>query len=252
MLTSQDSALIPAEVVYRGWSCGYLPLPAADEWGEFTSFWDDLPPDTYVKPHHGTVRFRRLGRLLVSTGQDGGTRAEILPHCHFHQSTSVNSVYGGQMRVFAPILQKTYDNEYFRAVLGRDLATVREIAPGDKRWLITVHLIRTEAGAGMSSAPAPEGRHRDGHDLLLLHLIGRKSCAGGGSSVYRDGDRQPVMERTLQHPMETIIVDDRAMEHEVSPITASGGPTAIRNMMIVDFERTDDVAPAAIGSIALD
>jgi hypothetical protein len=251
MLTTQVSAPIPAEVVYRGWSHGHLPLPSADEWEEFTKFWDDLPRDAYVKPDHGSIRFRRLGRLLVLSGQDGEPRAEILPHYHFLQAKSVNSVYGGQLRVFAPILPETYDNGYFRAVLGRDLAMIRGIAPGDARWLITVHAIRTEAGAGASSAPAPEGRHSDGHDLIVLHLIGRKSCAGGESSLYRNGDRLPVMQRTLQHAMETLVINDRAMEHAVSPITASEGSTAIRDMMIVDFERTDDGVPASIGSISL-
>jgi hypothetical protein len=251
MLTSQLSAPIPAEVVYRGWSHGQLPLPAAGEWESFAAFWDDLPPDAYVKPGHGAVRYRRIGRLFVPGGPDGA-RAEILPPDHFVQSTSVNAVYGGQARVFAPIGPQTYEHGYFRAVLGRDLEMIREIAAGESGWLITVHLIRIEAAGGRSSAPAPEGRHSDGHDFIVMHLVGRRYCAGGDSTLYRAGDQLPVLARTLTHAMETIAIDDQAMEHAVSPITADENPVATRDMMIVDFERANAATGAGQGSIELD
>jgi hypothetical protein len=251
MLTTQVSAPLPAEVTYRKWSYGSLPLPSTEEWDEFARFWDDLPQDPYVTPDHGTVRFRRLGRLLVPGGQGGDPRAEILPNGHFLQSKSVNSVYGDQRRDFAPLAPEMYANGYFRAALGHDLTTIRKIVPIDPAWLITVHLVRIAAAGAISSAPAPEGRHKDGHDFIALHLIRRRNCDGGASSLYRDGDRLPVLERTLEHAMETIVIDDRAMEHEVSPITARESQIATRDMMIVDFERTDESALTSIGSISL-
>jgi hypothetical protein len=234
----------PQSVLDTGWSHGQLPMSPNGEWDDFAKFWEDLPADPYVKQTHQTARYRRLGRLLARGGKAAPLEAaplevERLPHGSFFQSEDVNSVYGGVARTFAPITPETYDSTHLRVTLGQDLFLIRQIAGEEQDWLITIHLIRVCADGDRRSAPAPEGRHSDGHDYVIMHLVGRHFCIGGKSRVYRKGIADPVQEFTLTHPMETIAIDDRMMEHEVTPIGQSGSAAAARDMMIVDFDRFD-------------
>ncbi len=230
-----ENALLPRseDVAEKGWSYGRLPVSANTDWQEFASAWDDLPIDPYVKPSHRTSRYRRLGRMLAR----GDGSLERLPNTAFVQAKDVNRVYGGQARVFEPILGKTYDNACFQATIAYDLNLIRQLEKDDGDWLVTVHVIRVLATGDTTSAPAPEGRHSDGHDYVIMHLIGRENCAGGLSRLFRKGESEPLFEHTLLTPMETMVVNDQAMEHEVTPIGPDEATTAIRDMMIVDFER---------------
>ena len=221
------------DIAGKGFSYGRLPVSANADWQEFISAWDDLPIDPYVKPSHRTSRYRRLGTLLA---HNDGT-LERLPNKAFVQEKNINRVYGGQVRVFEPILGKTLDNAYFQAAIEHDLALIRQVDKDSGEWLITVHAIRIIATADATSAPAPEGRHSDGHDYVIMHLIGRENCVGGLSRLFRKGESEPVFEHTLLSPMETLAVNDGTMEHEVTPIGSEDASTAIRDMMIVDFER---------------
>ena len=72
---------------------------------------------------------------------------------------------------------------------------------------------------------------------MAIHLVGRQNCTGGVSRVFRKGENEPLFEHTMVNPMETIVLDDRAMEHEVSPIGPVGAGIATRDMMIIDFDR---------------
>lgn len=243
---------VPAEVAERGWTFGRLPMYADDAWQAFAAFWEDLPRDRYVKKVHRSTRMRRLGRLL-SRGGEHGLTVERLPHGTFHQSTDVNSVYGGQVRAFAPVDPHVYANTYCRRALAHDLALIRELEGGDPKWVMTIHMIRIPATGDATSAPAPEGRHSDGHDYVVMHLINRKDCAGGDTRLYRKESDEPVLEYTLEQPLETIVLDDRAMEHDVSPIRPDGTPAATRDMMIIDFDRLPEEAllPGGLPTVAL-
>lgn len=222
-----------ADVAAHGWSHGRLPVSANGDWDEFVRSWDDLPADPYVKPSHRTSRYRRLGRLMA---RPGGV-VEQLPPKAFFQATEINAVYGGQARIFEPILPKTLDNAQFRAIVEHDVELIRQVSQNVENWLVTVHQIRVLATGDVTSAPAPEGRHSDGHDYVIMHLINRQNCAGGLSRIFRKGEHEPLTERTLRQPMETIVLNDQTMEHEVTPIGPDGASTAIRDMMIIDFER---------------
>jgi hypothetical protein len=101
--------------------------------------------------------------------------------------------------------------------------------------VVGLHLIRVLADSGRGVAPAPEGRHSDGHAWIAMHLIGRHDCTGGTSSVYRPGEDVPFLVTTMQEPLDTVIVDDRRVEHEVSPIRAAG-PGGRRDILLVDID----------------
>jgi hypothetical protein len=101
--------------------------------------------------------------------------------------------------------------------------------------VVGLHLIRVLADGGQGVAPAPEGRHSDGHAWIAMHLMGRHHCTGGTSSVYRSGEDVPFLVTTMHQTMDTVVVDDRRVEHEVSPILAAG-PGGRRDILLVDID----------------
>src|SRR2546430_13999221 len=143
-----------------------------------------MPAASHIKASHGTVRHRRIGRLLARGGQGDGLAVDLLPHTAFFQSTEVNRVYGGQVRTFAPLTPETYESPYFRSTLGRDLALIRQLGEPERDWLITVHLIRVAARADTASAPAPEGRHSDGHEYRSEERRVGKECRSRWSPYH--------------------------------------------------------------------
>jgi hypothetical protein len=249
MLTEQIAVPRAGQVAARGWSHGRLPMPASGQWDEFAKAWEDLPADAYVTSKHHTTRNRRIGRLLA---RDGDTAADVLAPDAFFQSTTVNSVYGGKARVFDPISLEVFDGVAFRDTIRRDLDLVRAADGGHRDWLVTVHLVRVTAAGDESSAPAPEGRHQDGHEFIVMHLIGRQNCAGGDSVLFHSEDADPVLHHTMVEPMETLALNDREMQHEVTPISPAGAGCAIRDLMIIDFDSADHVGtPVAVGTVDL-
>jgi hypothetical protein len=142
----------------------------------------------------------------------------------------------GKARLFEPLAQEHLGHPALLRLLTDDLSA---IAAGDgrTRWEIGLHLVRTVAGA-TPGLPTPEGRHRDGHDYIGMHLLGRRGCAGGESVIYRDG--LPDTRLTLSEPLDSIVVIDAAVMHEVTPISAlPGGDEGVRDMLLADFNAVE-------------
>ena len=99
-------------------------------------------------------------------------------------------------------------------------------------WIAGLHMIRVVADGDSPGLPTPEGRHRDGHDFIGMHLVSRRSCSGGMSVIYRPGE--PPVELTLASPLDSFIVDDDAITHEVTPIAAVGD-RGVRDTLLVDL-----------------
>ena len=112
-----------------------------------------------------------------------------------------------------------------------NLSVVTVLTPAT-RWIVGVHMVRVVARIGAPGQPTPEGRHRDGHDYVGMHLMGRRDCAGGQSVMFRVG-REPVR-LTLVECLDSLIVDDAALTHEVTAIAADGGE-GVRDTLLVDL-----------------
>jgi len=82
---------------------------------------------------------------------------------------------------------------------------------------------------------APDGRHRDGHWFIAMHLIGISASSGGVSRAYEAPEQAgPVFSDRLSEPGDTLIIDDRRVLHEVSPVSPAGGE-GVRDMLLIDF-----------------
>ncbi|MEV2255579.1 2OG-Fe dioxygenase family protein [Streptomyces sp. NPDC050147] len=180
-------------------------------WERFAAHWEDLVADPYAA-EKGTHRLRRYGQFLLS--RDG----EIAPLGHevFVQPEESNPLYVGVERRFEPL------TEAFRAepVLYALIRLLGDVAGGMRdtaEWIVRVHPFRVVAQADSLSQPTPEGRHKDGVDLVSSLLIGRENVSGGCSTVY-GADGREIAAATLSEPGTLLLSDDRATWHAVSPV----------------------------------
>ncbi|MFE6162895.1 2OG-Fe dioxygenase family protein [Streptomyces sp. NPDC056486] len=200
----------------------------------FQALWDDLALDQNLGG--STYRYRRYGRVRAEIT---ASEPEFTPLAHsvFQQSAEHIPIHMGRARLFEPVAQEHLSHPVLLGLLADGLRLIRS---GDDRtqWEIGLHFVRTIAGA-TPGLPTPEGRHRDGHDYIGMHLLGRRGCTGGESIVYRDG--RPDTRLTLLDPLDGMVVVDAAIMHEVTPIAATDGE-GVRDMLLVDYNA---IGPAA-------
>jgi hypothetical protein len=206
---------------------GGLVSPA--ELAEFRELWNDLPPDEEMADG-GTYRQRRYGRLRVGVA-DGTVSVTPLPHAPFRQDAEHIPLYEGRERMFPPAGEEVLTHPAMRALVSFDVS-VATTTSGITDWLVNVHLIRIVARQSSPGLPTPEGRHRDGHAYVGMHLM-RRECDGGNSIVYRDGHEPTRF--TMRQPLDSLMVDDHAVMHEVTPIAAHAGGDGVRDMLLVDL-----------------
>lgn len=211
-------------------------VPAAGELS-FTRLWDELGPDTELWDG-GCYRSRRYGRLRAVPSLSGHVFTPM-PHAPFCQNAAYLPGYQGRQRHFAPIPPEVLSCPAITGLVGIDLAIVQDLVPAGSQWIIGLHMIRIVAEPGAPGLPTPEGRHRDGHDFIGMHLISRSDCVGGESVIYRDG--LPSYRTSLATRLDSLLVDDAVLTHEVTPIAAAGGDkSGTRDMVIVDLNIDGD------------
>ncbi|WP_395293672.1 2OG-Fe dioxygenase family protein [Kitasatospora hibisci] len=209
----------------------------------FLDSWNDLPADEYLGTER-PYRFRRYGRFrLLDEG------LEPLPHGTFLQDRTVNSFVGGVPRLFAPLHDTVAAGPALRAVV----QAFRDRLPGPRHTVDTcgVHQIRVVALPDAEGDPAPEGIHQDGHSYVAQVLIRREGVEGAQSRLY-DLDRREIHRALLSDPLESIVLDDRRVLHDVSPITAArGAAVGVRDMLLVDFFASFDSSFDSTKEVAL-
>jgi hypothetical protein len=206
--------------------------PAA--WAELAAAWDDLPIDRHLADG-GTWRLRRFGRLRATPGTRAGYQLKPLPAAPFRQSADLIPLYEGKDRDFDPIEPVTMTSPALWSLLDHDLELIAAVEGARRPWLIQLHLIRVTTGPDLDVEPAPEGRHSDGHAYVAMHLIDKRDCTGGVSHVFQPGEAEPFLVTTMQQPLDTVVVDDRRVEHQVSPITTDAG-RGHRDILLVDVD----------------
>ncbi|MFD3518631.1 2OG-Fe dioxygenase family protein [Streptomyces sp. NPDC058657] len=217
--------------VFRAAQRTHAMAPA--DLASFQALWNDLAPDENLNDG-GTYRTRRYGRIRAEV-QAGGPVFTALPHTVFQQSAEHIPIHMGKARHFEPIAQENLAHPALLTLLAHGLKLIGS-SDSRKEWEIGLHMVRTVAGEN-PGLPTPEGRHRDGHDYVGMHLLGRRNCVGGNSIVYREG--LPDTTLTLLAPLDGMMVVDAAVMHEVTPIAATSGQ-GTRDMLLVDYNATGD------------
>lgn len=177
------------------------------------NFWNDLPPDEYLKDG-GRYRRRRHGSFLV---QDDMVTQHV-GRAHW-QPLSYNALHGGMLRWFEPLdpaMVATATWARLLSFLGRVASTLR----GKQTWYVEAHPFRIDTTDGIGR-PTPEGAHRDGVDLVAVFLIGRHGIKGGETRVF--DVNSPLGQRfTLTEPWSLLLLDDERVIHETTPIQPNG------------------------------
>lgn len=221
-LAEEDFVVLPGREL-GGWFPG-------EGLARFAACWERLRRDELVTG--GVHRYRQYGRLMAAGDRTGEWGLTPLPHAAFQQSAEHVPLYGGKARMFGPIPPETLADPVLAGLVATDLAIVAAARPGASRFEVGLHMVRVVSAPEVPGHPTPEGRHRDGHDFIGMHLLGRSNCLGGESVVYRP-DRPPAR-MMLAEPLDSLLVSDTRVTHEVTPTIAAGGP-GLRDMLLVDI-----------------
>ncbi|MFE2050901.1 2OG-Fe dioxygenase family protein [Streptomyces sp. NPDC059459] len=195
---------------------------------ELRGAFEDLPVDNQVDGVD-VYRERRYGRLRVDVDGDA-VSLEVLPNAVFRQDSI--PLWKGRNRIFEPVSEEVLLSPAIRALVGFD-ARMATAAGGTTSWRVGVHLVRVVARVGADGLPTPEGRHRDGHSFVGLHLMGREGVTGGVSTIHPD-DGSAKVTTTLLQPLDSVFFDDNMITHEVSPVVPEGA-SGVRDMLQIDF-----------------
>jgi len=202
-LRSQGYALLDAGSVAQ-----WLALPASALAG-LTPFWDDLPPDQFLRDG-GRYRRRRHGSFVVS-----GEEVAQVPHRAHWQPLAYNALHGGMQRWFEPVLPGVVAQPAWRRLLMQTAALASQLR-GKQVWFLEAHQFRIDTADGIGR-PTPEGAHRDGVDLVAVFLVARHHIKGGESRVF-DADGPNGQRFTLGEPWSLLLLDDQRVIHESTPI----------------------------------
>lgn len=171
--------------------------------------WDDLPPDGYLRDG-GRYRFRRHGCFVAD-----GEQLTQAPHRAHWQPLDYNALHGGIQRWYVPLEQRMGASPAWTALL-LGLARVTSALRGEQPWFIEAHPFRIDTSDGIGR-PTPEGAHRDGVDLVAVLMVARHNIKGGESRVFEA--EGPAGKRfTMTQPWTTLLLDDRRVIHETTPI----------------------------------
>jgi hypothetical protein len=205
-----------------------------DELDALKAGWDDLPPDNFLRDG-GRYRRRRHSSFVVDE-----TTARQVPHRAHYQPVEYNALHGGMHRMFEPV--KPEDVQ--RPVWSRLLLAIGGVCSQAKRaqpWYVEAHQFRIDTTGGIGR-PTPEGAHRDGVDFVAILLVARDGIKGGESRIF-EFDGPNGRRFTLSEPWTLLILDDRRVIHETTPIqpAAAGGH---RDTLVLTY-RADGFLEAA-------
>lgn len=223
----QDAALaeLGFSVLSAGGAAELLGEPAASL-SRWLSFWDDLPPDAYLKDG-GRYRRRRHGCFVIE-----GESVQLQPHRPHWQPVEYNALHGGMERWFEPIEPATVAQPAWSALI-RALARTCSARRPASRWHVEAHQFRIDTSDGVGR-PTPEGAHRDGVDFVAVLLVARHAIKGGETRVFEANG--PAGQRfTLSEPWSLLLLDDARVIHESTPIQPLAADGGHRDTLVLTF-----------------
>jgi len=213
---------------------GLLEAAGLTDWDGFSDSWNDLGLDTYMADGG---RYRRRRHAAFALSADGIVRKPHQPH---YQSRDYNPLNGGLERWFEPVTDSIGAHPAFGAILKTCFALFDPLTPEATRpavWHTEVHQFRIETRPGEHGRPTPEGMHRDGVDWVLVMLIRRENVSSGTTTIH-DLSGNPLGSFTLQHSLESAVVDDARVFHGVTPVVPiDPARPAFRDVLVVTMRR---------------
>jgi hypothetical protein len=209
---------------------------SADALAKLVPSWNELPHDEYLRDG-GRYRARRHACFVQDTAASTLTRT---PHRAHWQPTTYNALHGGLERWFEPITATVAEADCWRRLLLRLGELFAALAPVP-RWYIEAHQFRIDTASGIGR-PTPEGAHRDGVDWIAIALIERRGIVGGETRVFPAGSAHGVR-FTLDEPWSVLLLDDRKVVHETTPIQSAGPEPGWRDTLVLTYRAQGFQAP---------
>ncbi|MEV0280250.1 2OG-Fe dioxygenase family protein [Streptomyces sp. NPDC050610] len=200
-----------------------IDLPPATP--ETLDSYNDLPVDPFMGNGTRHKRFTQY-RLAPEPGTEHGWSYEKLPQRDYITYTKYNTVAGGVRRPYEPI-----------AVDFTWLVTAGADALGLDRghdWQVNIHQNRSVAESGHDAPITPEGIHSDGHEYIMIAVLGRNNVAGGETRLWLPDGDAPFWTGTLA-PGQAVLLDDQAVKHEATDVTSADGGPGQRDIVIVAY-----------------
>jgi hypothetical protein len=205
-----------------------IDLPPVSQ--EILDSYDRCPVDDYMG--HGT-RHKRFSqyRLSPDTTAEGGWSFERLAHRDYTAFKKFNPVGGGKKRTYEPI------EVDFTGLIRHGIAGLGLDAGED--WQINVHQNRSSADDSTNAPLTPEGVHHDGHEFVMIAVLRKQNVAGAITRLWQPDASEPFWTGILE-PGQAVLLDDRAIAHDVTDVESANGQTAHRDIVIVAFSRWKD------------
>ncbi len=207
-------------------------------WEALRAAYPSLPLDEFL-PGGLKYRFRRWGKAyyLPSTGE-----ILPLPPADYFQSADINTVTGGIVRRFAPLLPDMVDNPFMQALIrfNMDQFPIR-LDQRSAPWQVDIHLIRVVADSTGLGHPTPEGIHKDGAEFVTVHLVELDNAAGGDVTIY-DNAKQPLFTFRLASLLDSYLFEDPRVWHAAGPIKPiDPARPAVRSILTFDYHFAPDL-----------
>jgi len=151
------------------------------------------------------------------------------------------------------VVQRIYKNMADLNMQNTQLPSLPEVAPDERRILVSVHffMIHTEAGSIESADAAdvtPEGVHQDGAEHVKVLLLGRENVDAGSarSQIFSlqqgigpsdENSPELLYASELKEPGEAIFMADRLVKHAVSPVRPADPNKPAWRMVMVAWSR---------------
>lgn len=196
---------------------------------EILDSYENCPLDEHMG---NQTRYKRFSQYRLSFDTDDGWQFEQLPHRDYTAFKQFNKVGGGFRRSYLPI----------EADLTGCIKTGMAGLPIDtsEDWQINVHQNRSYATLEKPGLLTPEGVHQDGHEFVMIAVLRRHSVAGGETRLWWTKDApEPFWTGVLQ-PGQAVLLDDRAVWHDVTDVLPENGQPGFRDIVIVAFSRWQD------------
>ncbi|SER50545.1 2OG-Fe dioxygenase family protein [Lentzea albida] len=200
-----------------------IDLPAAST--ELLASYDNLPVDEYMG--HGT-RFKRFCQYRLSQDRDSGCSFELLPQRDYTTFVKFNPVAGGIRRRYEPV-EVDFTDLLRAGVQGFPLDLSED-------WSINLHQNRSQATNASTAPLTPEGVHHDGHDYVMIGVLRRANVGGALTRLWKPGADEPFWSGTIEEG-QAVLLDDRAIQHDVTDVESIDGRPANRDIFIAAFSR---------------
>ncbi len=181
-------------------------------WSKFSSSWARLEEDRFMGDG-GTYRYRRYA---VFESFQGEVLSQVTDQKHY-QPSCYNRVNGGIFRDYPCFEASTLSNPVFLRLLECSISVAQKARAEVLAWHIESHQFRIIASLTEVGKPVPEGIHRDGVDFVFVFMVNRENIQGGLSRIYKP-DGQLIGELKMRWPLDYMIIDDKAVLHDVTPV----------------------------------